>query len=66
MLTAVAGLTYVMYTLCICNVNLKIQKKVSLCRNEENSVLHTTVDFYSFPLLKCLIQIIVTLTVNIG
>lgn len=66
MLIVVVGLIYVMYILCICNVNLKIQKKVSLCRNEENSVFYIIVDFYFFLLFKCLIQIIVILIVNIG
>lgn len=47
MLTAVVGLTYMLriqyvYVTCI---SLKIQKKVSLCRNEENSVIHITVGF---------------------
>lgn len=59
---------YVMYTLCICNVcKFKNTEKLSLCTNEENSVIHITVGFYLFfSLLKCLIQLIVTLTVNIG
>lgn len=68
MLTAVVGLTYM---LCIHYVYItckfKNTEKVILCKNEENSVIHITgVLFIFFSLLKCLVQIIVTLTVNIG